>query len=445
MANFYEVFKPSFFTRLYISIIFAVIFSSLLTILFVENIMEQDAIDDFAHDTHYIYTEISQQIPSAEQQELTLTFPSINGLIIDFQPLNAAESVCETCVFITKKKDAKIFKFENGFLAVYDFPNLSYQLIISDADTLDEDDEIEKMTGLTIEEAIFVLYSAIVLLVLFLTLYWPVRLLQKQINGLVHTTQTFGAGQLNIRADEVLTKPLNNLARSFNIMASSISDTVKENQIFAQAVPHEIRTPLSRIQLAAGLLSKNNENEQQLALLENIDTYIEDIDELIGQVVAFSKLNSILDEDESNFYQSINFASFINARLQTIKLGNNINIEVDIEPALEITTNPVYLRLLIDNLLKNAFSHSQKCIKVCVKSVHDHIELYIEDDGPGVPVEFQETIFFPFARLDKSRSRKTGGLGLGLAIAKAACKRMNSELSVKNNSFGGACFIVRFF
>ena len=83
-------------------------------------------------------------------------------------------------------------------------------------------------------------------------------------------------------------------------------------------------------------------------------------------------------------------------------------------------------------------------VKIVVKAIDCAFELSVEDDGPGVPIESQETIFFPFARLDKSRSRKTGGLGLGLAIAKAACKRMNSDLYVQNSQSGGAKFICKF-
>lgn len=423
MANFSRLLPLSFFTRLYISILAAIIFSFALTQYVVEDIMEQDSLNDFVRDTRYIYSEVNQQIEQnnvINVNNTSLEIPFSDDFIIHWLPLDESEPACSNCRFIENVQGIPTFELEEGrLLAVYIMTKLQAKLIIADRERGENiedesDDEFESLIGLSVEEVVFVLFILILLLIISLTIYWPLRQLQKQINSLVSTTQTFGSGKLDVRANEQLTKPINTLAHSFNIMASSISDTVKENQIFAQAVPHEVRTPLSRIQLAAGLLRKNNADVNQLALLDNIDTYIDDIDELIGQVVAFSKLNSKQDEDEADFYQTIELKPFISARLQTLKPDSNINIELDIDESIEITTNPIYLRLLLDNLVKNALSHSKSSVKIVVKAIDCAFELSVEDDGPGVPIESQETIFFPFARLDKSRSRKTGGLGLSL-------------------------------
>lgn len=456
MVNISRLFTLSFFTRLYISILVAIIFSFALTQYVVEDMMQQDSVNDFVRDSQYIYAEVNRQIGlnNVEQpQTYVFNLPFTEDFDIRWIALDSTEGICQRCEYLGKihGTDTFVLDEEGRLLAVHQIPRLNVQLLVADklhvhdvASDNDDDEEIEQLTGLSLEEAVFVLFVIILLLIISLTIYWPVRKLQKQINGLVSTTKSFGTGKLNARADEVLAKPLNTLAHSFNTMAGSIADTVKENQIFAQAVPHEVRTPLSRIQLAAGLLRKNNVDVNQLALLDNIDTYIDDIDELISQVVAFSKLNSKQDEDEADFYQTIELKPFISARLQTLKPDSNINIELDIDESVEITTNPIYLRLLLDNLVKNALNHSKSSVKIVVKVIGCAFELSVEDDGPGVPIESQETIFFPFARLDKSRSRKTGGLGLGLAIAKAACKRMNCELSVQNNHKGGAKFICKF-
>ncbi len=304
--------------------------------------------------------------------------------------------------------------------------------------------KLAQLTGLNVEEMAFVLFVFTALLVIAGSIYWPLRQLQKQINGLVAVNDQFGSGDLKVRANESLSKPLNQLAKSFNMMASAIADTVKENQIFAQAVPHEVRTPLSRIQLAAGLIRKTEESAQRAELVDNIDSYIDDINELIVQVVTFSKLNSTAQEEEASFEQVINAMDFVESRLASLKPDINITVQLQIDQALEIVTNPAYLRLLLDNLLKNAFSHTYSVIIIVMHQVGDTIEFSVEDDGPGIPLEQLETIFFPFARLDKSRSRKTGGLGLGLAIARAAGKRMKCDLVADNNPAGGARFGCQF-
>jgi signal transduction histidine kinase len=425
----------------------------MLTQYFVDGLFEQDAINDFVRDTDYIYNELKKQVendPSINYQNLNSNFPFADEFIISWRPFKPAFLPCIDCEFLGEADGINVYQLESDRLRViYHFPKINALLFISDKIepqlfSPENDSDIDEIAGLNVEEIAFYLFTIIVLLVIAGTIYWPVRQLQKQINALVDVNHLFGAGELNVRAQEQLTKPLNELAYSFNVMANSIADTVKENQIFAQAVPHEVRTPLSRIQLAVGLLRKKNTNKQAMQLLENIDTYIDDIDELISQVVSFSKLNSVIDENGADLYQRINFSAFIKSRLNAVKLDELINIQTSLDESLEITTNPIYLRLLIDNLLKNAINHARSQIMVSLCMINDKVKISIEDDGPGIPAQFTETIFFPFARLDKSRSRKTGGLGLGLSIAKAASKRMNSVLSVENNQNGGSKFSCKF-
>lgn len=456
MVKFSHKISLSFFTRLYISIFLAIILSFLLTQYVVEDMMEQDAIHDFVRDTGHIYAEVNRQILEDKvkyPQKHVFNLPFMENFKVRWLPLDNDESVCQQCDYLGTVSGVAVFALENDgqLLAVHSLAEFSMQLIIEDevhadsaATDYDNDEEIENLIGLNVEEAVFILFVIILLLIISLTIYWPVRQLQKQINGLVSSTQSFGAGKLDVRADELLEKPLNILAHSFNTMATSIADTVKENQIFAQAVPHEMRTPLSRIQLAAGLLRKDSTNEKELTLLDNIDTYIDDIDELISQVVAFSKLNAISEQDESDYYQSIELNAFVSSRIAALAPKKELDIVLDIEPSAEITTNPVYLRLLLDNLIKNAVSHSKQLIRISVTENHNNTVLTVEDDGPGIAKEFHDTIFFPFARIDKSRSRKTGGLGLGLAIAKSVTKRMFGELSVDKSALGGAAFVVEF-
>lgn len=285
----------------------------------------------------------------------------------------------------------------------------------------------------------------IVFITIAIAIYWPVSIIKRQIENLIRIQHQFGSGDLSVRANDPFTKPIDELASSFNSMASAISDMVNENQIFAQAVPHEVRTPLSRIQLAVGLLSQNNNNEKQMALLGNIDTYIDDINELISQVVDFSKLNSIKDEDGVSLHQTIKVGAFIESRIMATKCEESRDVIRNINDDIELTTNPAYLRLLVDNLLKNAAIHSKNQIIISLNTFNGYTELFVEDDGDGIPNEYLDTIFIPFSRIDVSRSRKTGGLGLGLSISKAACSRMNSQLTVENSPNGGAKFTCKFF
>ncbi|SQH75716.1 Sensor histidine kinase [Shewanella benthica] len=271
-----------------------------------------------------------------------------------------------------------------------------------------------------------------------------------------------------LRASPKLSEPVKALATSFNQMAESITETVKENQIFAQAVPHEMRTPQSRIQLATGLLRKSSTQPQQVALLDNIDTYIDDIDELTKQVLTFSKLNAAIGEDKSIGKQVIKLEAYLDERIAQLNQDNTKNVILYCHQQ-ELECDPAYLRLMFDNLVKNAIRYAKSTVIICVEIKEDldtsktligkssnwtaaskkvnqadtQLIITVADDGPGIAKEDFDAIFIPFSRLDKSRNLQTGGLGLGLAIAKAATKRMSGELNVSRNPDGGASFSCR--
>ena len=244
---------------------------------------------------------------------------------------------------------------------------------------------------------------------------------------------------MTMKADENIQKPLDELAASFNKMAQAISDNVKERDTFSQAIPHEVRTPLSRIQLASGLIRKKSTDSDILALVDDVDNYVTDINDLISQIVEFSRINDSKAKEIAQ-YQTIIIKDFVASRLDLLANNKQHRLIVDIEQSVVITTNPFYLRLLVDNFIKNALNHGQEKIKFSAQIENNQLSIIVEDDGIGVPVSDRETIFIPFARLDKSRSRKTGGLGLGLPIAKAAASKMAGKIVVSSSPLGGAMF-----
>lgn len=446
----------SLFARLYLNIAVAVIISATITFLIIDEMLEQNEIDEFVLYSDYIYSDLldNGELSPLVRQKSSQPKKLIELLSVSWQLIPMDQRACNKCAFIGRSKNVDVYlnKYDQ-FIAVYTLSRLDAWLVIMEEHTVIQSDG----TGLEIAKDLPIRNSRpdvddvapfIILFIILLTIasciYWPIRRLQKQISRLITLQHSFGAGEMKVRVEEKLSEPLNELANSFNTMATQISNTVEENQIFAQAVPHEIRTPLSRIQLATGLIRHGELSQQQIELLGNIDTYIDDVDDLIGQVVSFTKLNSSEGKSEFDLYLPIELSDFIDSRIKASSCSDKLNIHCDIDSSLSLTTNPAYLRLLLDNLLKNANCYAKSDLFISLKLVDHCIELTIEDDGEGIPEEAFETIFLPFSRLDASRSRKTGGLGLGLAITKSSAKRMNAQLSVQNNQLGGAKFTCRF-
>ena len=443
----------SLFSRLYISIAIAMVVSGSISFYFIEKMHVQGAIDEYVIFTDNIYADLISQkkfIPNVPIDELSREEHGVEGYLISWKIVFKEGPPCDQCEWVADSGDVDVYRNTlNQWFSVYKLADVNAWMVIfernifnfSELEKAEQEKEQQSWwSNIAFHDIEELAQLMVVYLTVAIAIYWPVSVIKRQIESLIKTQHQFGAGDMNARADNTYAKPINELASSFNSMANAITDTLNENQVFAQAVPHEARTPLSRIQLAVGLLSQNNDNPQQMALLDSIDTYIGDVNLLINQVVAFSKLNAVNDDDAYSLYRTIKLSTFIESRIRATDCEQKHEIIRRIDASIKIKTNPAYLRLLLDNLLKNAAIHGKKQIIINVSMTNQHINLSIEDDGDGVPAEHIDKIFIPFYRVDASRSRKTGGLGLGLAIANTASKRMGGVLSLKNNLNGGAKF-----
>lgn len=345
-------------------------------------------------------------------------------------------SPCQECKYIKTINKVDIYMQENSeHLAVYRLSNAIAAITISEDFY---DDYVE--SGVENDVILFGTF-AFMLFLIGLNLYRPIRKLQIQINHLVETNHAFGKGDLNARVDLKSTPLLHDLSISFNAMAKAITERVDEGEIFAQALPHEVRTPLSRIQLAVGLLKQDTTKNNHIELLDSIDDYVDDMVELSEQITTFSRVSSKhshYNEDE----RPIELAHYIYSRITLYDAYNSIKIDYHVEDELTINTSPICIRLAFDNLLKNMLNHAQSQVQVSIIHLANTIKIIVEDDGPGIPAENYHKIFIPFARLDKSRNRKTGGLGLGLSIAKSAAKRLEGQIIVSKSQLGGAKFTL---
>ena len=119
----------------------------------------------------------------------------------------------------------------------------------------------------------------------------------------------------------------------------------------------------------------------------------------------------------------------------------HIIISSHIEP-LSLEGNARYLQLIIDNLVKNACLYANSRVKVTLKLCLDYYCIIVEDDGEGIPPSQRQEVLDVFTRLDNSRSRQTGGFGLGLAIVNTAVKAMEGNINIKSSELGGAMFVV---
>jgi len=430
----------SFFGRLYGALFVAIIASLLLTILIIEQWDSQEGDEDFVKDSVYI-SNILEQNRSKTGESAEQFYSSLISELYPFaiRWIQNDQGYCESCTLFAQHDKKMFYKLPDG--------RLSLALSIADeAGFLVVQDHNENVhhtyeEPIHIEDVTISLLCLLIVIAAAIALYRPLSRLESNILELNQVAQKLGNGDLSARANLPAAPPLTELVQQLNTMALALDNKFTESQIFAQAVPHEMRTPLSRIQLAIGLLRKYSLQKEQLELIDNIDNYIDDLDSLCSQILQLSKLNMFAN----NFVEvKINLMDFITSRLLTISHNKKIKMVVDCEETLIIKTSNVNLRLVVDNLLNNAAKYADKMVVVTAKQHEQFIQIVVQDDGIGIPEHEQENVFVPFARVDKSRNRRTGGLGLGLSIAKAAAQAIGANISVENIRPKGTSFKVEF-
>ena len=429
------------FARLYIGIVTGMIATIFLFVTLGEGHMRRTEIESFLNDGSYFVEQYIHQHnhPTSLYRELDRTgyqqFYIFNLRLIENWDNQAP---CNNCTHFTTLNGVPIYLSDrNLYSAVFQLPNSKYSFVFSEVGEFFspsiewyEDSERHFLIALLI--AVIIAIGA--------SIYLPVRRFQERIELLVEKQQQFGKGKLNTRSDMDDIHPVSELANSFNLMSDEIESKVKQSHIFAQAIPHEVRTPLSRIQLATDLLRRGASNEQQV-LFDDIDGYIDDINQLTSEIIMLSKLNVV----DNSFFELIKTSCDLNEycldRVRYSKI-QNIEFESRVTNSFATKCDCTMARLVLDNILKNAGNYTRDKVWVTLDENSESWLIMIEDNGEGIPEDKRDEVLLPFARLDQSRTAKTGGFGLGLAIASAAAKKLRWQIKLDSSLYGGAKFII---
>ncbi len=225
-----------------------------------------------------------------------------------------------------------------------------------------------------------------------------------------------------------------NLATVMNGMLDRLQRGDHRQRQFAADASHELRSPLSTVRAAAEMIEHNPASERTESLASDIVHEADRMDRLIGDLLHLSRV----DEDRSSEF------------FEPIDLGQLVadcagGVDVTTEPGLVVLGAQDQLRRVVENLVANAQRHASTQVTVhAVPAANGRVELRVDDDGAGVPVNDRERIFERFSRLDAARSRDRGGAGLGLALVKAIVTRHGGWVHAETSpTLGGASFVVR--
>ncbi len=273
------------------------------------------------------------------------------------------------------------------------------------------------------------------ILVSFLMCLWLARYLAAPIEQLGMAARRLANGELGVRVGNLRGRrdEIADLAADFDTMAARIQDLVQGRQQLLRDISHELRSPLARLQVALALARR-----QGPEALDRIERDLLRLEELIGEVLALSRLDNSLDIhlDEQICLSDLVEDIVIDARLEAEQ--KPCQLRTAISPGITVTGNAELLHRAIENILRNAIKYTPpgSGVDLAVSMEKDSIRIQVRDEGPGVASEELESMFDPFVRLDSAREHRSGGYGLGLAIARRAIERHGGQVMASNGATG---------
>ncbi|MBP2279817.1 two-component system sensor histidine kinase RstB [Psychrobacter sp. PL19] len=232
------------------------------------------------------------------------------------------------------------------------------------------------------------------------------------------------------------------LSATFNAMTAHIKRLIESQRELTRAVSHELRTPVARIRFAVDMLADTEDEDSRFTQRDFIDEDIESLNGLIDEMLTYAKLEEgspKLDLEPVNLKELVE-----QIERETNALGKSITIVAN-PPTVKVTAvaDRRYLHRVIQNLAGNALRYAETTIIISAGVKKGNAFVSVEDDGQGIAESDREKVFIPFSRLDDSRTRASGGYGLGLSIVSRIAFWFNGSMNVDESpELGGARFVM---
>ncbi|MEA4852682.1 MAG: HAMP domain-containing sensor histidine kinase [Christensenella sp.] len=289
---------------------------------------------------------------------------------------------------------------------------------------------------------IFVLACGVIIISTMLSTRW----ITNPINRLTEVAVKISSGDLKQRAQIKGKGEIAELGQTFDMMCDKIQNLDKQRSEFVSDASHELKTPLASMKiLVESLLYQDHVPEDVYKdFLSDINGEIDRLNSLITDLLLLSKMDS--DIIAINL-EKVNLCALIQKcvnALQPIAEARNITLFMDIDGELVIECDPLKLRQAINNLIENAIKYTQDGghVRVSAKKYGSEVHVVIEDDGIGMSEEHLQHIFERFYRVDKARSRETGGTGLGLHIVRRIALMHGGRVDVESKENEGSKFTL---
>jgi two-component system, OmpR family, sensor histidine kinase CpxA len=282
------------------------------------------------------------------------------------------------------------------------------------------------------------LWGGLAVLLLSLVFWTPLILrVVREIRRLTAVTNRIAGGEFQISIPSQRQDELGDLTCSIQTMAVRLDQLVAGQKRFLRDAAHELCAPLARLRTGLGILELKCPTDSR-AVLKGIEAEAAELGKLIEDVLAFSKAGS----------REVRIESLdLNALFEEVagKEGGNLHFKIQVLPGLKVKADRNLLVKIFGNLIRNCRCHAGENAEVKIEAIEadDWVEIKISDNGPGVASEELLHLFEPFYRPDQSRSRQTGGSGLGLSIIDTAIKSCGGLVSISSKPGAGFTILIQ--
>ncbi|PIE44499.1 MAG: two-component sensor histidine kinase [Gammaproteobacteria bacterium] len=278
--------------------------------------------------------------------------------------------------------------------------------------------------------------------VLAATVFGLLQTLIGRLRNLEMVASRIARGELEARVKTQKLDAIGRLGESFNSMADQIQRLVLVQREMIHAVSHELRTPVARIRFGVQMIEDSPDRKAMDKQLKGIDSDIQELDDLIDEILTYARLEQggpIFDFQESDIVEIVTQVVSEQGGIRP-DLTISADFSGDSKSWRLSEIEPRYIHRAIQNLVGNATRYCKSRVIVKCQLDSDTCRVDVEDDGSGIPESDWDKVFTPFARLDDSRTRTSGGYGLGLSIVRRILYWHGGQAMLGKSKMGGAKF-----
>jgi two-component system sensor histidine kinase CpxA len=296
--------------------------------------------------------------------------------------------------------------------------------------------------GLFFDLTTWIIAGAAVVLVSVLFWFPLVRGITRSLSRMTLATEKIAEGHFEVRTQVRRQDELGSLSDAINRMAMRLSGFVTGQKRFLSDIAHELCSPLARIQVALGILEQRADEKQKI-YLNDLREEVEHMSNLVNELLSFSKAS--LGGAAIKFQPVSLRAAVEKAVSRECGACGEAEIKIAVPEDLRARAEPELLSRALGNILRNAIHYAAQAGPITISAARagGSVEMSVEDCGPGIPAAAIAQVFDPFYRVDTSRDRETGGVGLGLSIVKTCVESCGGTVRCENRKEGGLRVVVR--